>query len=156
MTTDRELLFDMLYCGIIPFLKKVTEAELDYLFRSMEFSRQGYSDLDDRAECDIHHISFRLSFEATRTVGNEHADTIKAIPVIHDEGNYKDWQSQCPLCILRRILSLDSYKKLELTKDEYAKRLKENGYTKSQIKNIVSWKLADGSWIPGVPEEKSK
>lgn len=118
MTTDRELL-DIL-------LKKVTEAEMDYLFRSMEFSRIGFSD-DDREECDIHHISFRFN------PNQRYASVVS-------ERKYKTGDG-CPLCILRRILC--SPRNYELTREEYEKRLIKNGYTTKQIKNIVSWSFKD-------------
>lgn len=91
------------------------EAEKEYYFNSCEFGRIGLSDFDDRKECDIHNISFRWS-----------------------EAPWSKEGTDCPLCVLREIFSYTP-KGIELTKDEYETKLKERGWKKSQIKNIIAY-----------------
>ena len=98
------------------------EAEKEYLFNSMEFSRLGYT-YNDRKGCDIHQISFS-SATASDT------DMVSA--------------SHCPLCVLRNTF-LCTPKEIELTKDEYATKLKENGYTQDHIKNIIDYVFKEES-----------
>ena len=95
------------------------EIEKWNLFNSMDFVRTGFTDYHDRKECDIHRISYRA--ESTTSSIND-----------------------CPLCVLRKTF-LCTPEEIQLTKDEYATKLKENGYTQDHIKNIIDYVFGEES-----------
>jgi len=121
--------------GVIEMNKEsYIEIEKWHLFNLMEFSRMGFTDYHDRKECDIHRISYCPEFVYQPQM----------LSKLNRVYPFSNQTNDCPLCVLRKTF-LCTPEEIQLTKDEYATKLKENGYTQDHIKNIIDYVFGEES-----------